>query len=169
MVNIRPLAMRILVIAIAILVTQAVMIDDAWACRGPFLSTKEIVRDSSSIFTAKITSRVPAGEHRFVVELRVTRVLKGTVPKSLSVNENALIHPNDFCSAIESGHAFPRSEPGEEWLVSGNFDTSHRFVPTTAGNFRLNYPGGTEDSARFLREFRKTISRMRTKSRLSAQ
>jgi len=154
--------MRTLAIAIAVLLLQSVAVGEASACRGPFRSTSEIVKASSSIFTATVVPRFQTGESDYVVELRVTEVLKGSVPESLTVNGNALIHPNDNCLAIESGEPFSRVGIGEEWLVSGNFDPNRNFVPTTAGNFRLAYPDGraTDGQNRLRGEFRQAVSRM---------
>lgn len=164
---VRPLAMRTLVIAITVLLLQLVAIGNALACRGPFQPTSDIVNASSSIFTARVISRAQASEREHVVELRVTGVLKGSVPESLTVNGNALLHPNDNCLAIESGEPFPHVDTGEEWLVSGNFDANRNFVPTTGGSFRLAYPDGTATQGRnrVLSEFRKTVSRMLKKSK----
>ena len=163
--------MRSLLLGTAVLILQLVILGEAAACRGPFLSTREIVKVSPYIFTAKVVKRVSASEHEDVVELRVTDVLKGSVPGSLTLNGNALIHPNDNCSAIEAGRPFPRVSTGEEWLVSGNFDANRSFVPTTAGSFRLAYPDGraTEGRNHVLSEFRQTVFRMLKKSNNTGQ
>ena len=163
--------MHTLLRAIAVLILQLAILGEASACRGPFLSTSAIVKLSQHIFTAKVVKRVSASEREDVVELRVTEVLKGSGPESLTLNGRSLIHPNDNCLAIEGGQPFPRVGTGEEWLVSGNFDANRNFVPTSAGSFRLAYPDGraTEGRNHFLSEFRQTVFRMLKKSNNTGQ
>lgn len=159
--------MRVLIIALALLLLQSVALDKAFACRGPFLSTHDIVKVSSNIFSAKVAKRISASENEDIFELEVIEVLKGTSLHRLIVNGNALIHPNDNCLAIESGQPFPHVQTGEEWLVSGNFDTNQNFVPTNRGSFRLAFPDDRAIEGRnsLLNEFRKAISHMDKKPR----
>ena len=154
-----PVLMRKLVLAFTILPAYLAVSPGALACRGPIHTVAEIVRQSTSIFTATVVSSLPNSNTQDAVELRVIDVLKGSVPQTVSAKSGLIMHPNDHCLAIEAGTPQPKISIGEQWLISANFDAAGNVVPTSGGNFRLSKADGTslEGSEKLLSEFKQQV------------
>lgn len=102
----------------------------AFACKPYFWAPKEVAQQARVIFVAEVVKTFHQNTDADLVELKVSRVLKGAVPDLVTTESYNIRAMGDACAAINAPGTKRKINVGEVWIISGRFQLpSNRFEP----------------------------------------